>query len=136
MAFNISSKNLKWKQHFYIKISSNYLLLNMTVWWCCISRRGRSSGREGPLISNLVSHCWYDVEKLTVPGSSNLNLSLQEAQKKRFVLKRWEKNVLCMQIGFSKITRGRVTFLCRRSLLSKLIFSDIVSCRSLSHEIV
>ena len=36
------------------------------------------------LISNLclTSHRWYDVEKLTVPGSSNLNLSFSGAQQK------------------------------------------------------
>ena len=36
------------------------------------------------LISNLclISHRWYDVEKLTVPGSSNLNLSFSGAQQK------------------------------------------------------
>ena len=29
---NISSKNLKWKQHFYTDTSCNYQLLNMAVW--------------------------------------------------------------------------------------------------------
>ena len=41
-------------------------------------RRGRA------LMSNLVSHRWYDMEKLTVPGSSNLNLTFSGAQKKTF----------------------------------------------------
>ena len=67
----------------------------------------------------LKSHRLYDMEKLTVPGSSNLNLSFSWAQKKKFFLKRCKKNVLPfvllnqMQIGFSKIIGVRVTFLCR-----------------------
>ena len=63
--FNISSKNLRWKHHFYAKTFSNYLLLNMAARWGCISRRERSRGGEGVPTSNLVSHRWYDVEKLT-----------------------------------------------------------------------
>ena len=42
---------------------------------------------------NLISHRWYDVEKLTVPGSRNLNLSFSEAQKKGFFQKMKEKYV-------------------------------------------
>ena len=47
---------------------------------------GRTGG-GGALMSNLylISHHWYDMEKLTVPGSSNLNLSFSGAQQ----------NVLC-----------------------------------------
>ena len=45
--FNISSKNLKWKHRFYTDRSWSYLLLDMAVWWGCISRMGRSRGGEG-----------------------------------------------------------------------------------------
>ena len=39
---------------------------------------------RGSLMSNLclMSHRWYDVEKLTVPGSTNLNLSFSGALQK------------------------------------------------------
>ena len=69
----------------YMYTSWNYLLLNMAVWWGYISRRerGRSVDGEGTLVSNffLISHLWYDVEKLTVPSSSNLALSFIRAQQ-------------------------------------------------------
>ena len=73
--FNISSKNLKWKQHFYTDTCWNCLLLNMTVWWRCISRRGRGKAREGGTDEQSLSErsLSHDVEKFTVPGSSNLN---------------------------------------------------------------
>ena len=56
----------------------------MAVWWGCISRRGRGRGAKEALMSNLcpIGRCQYDVEKLTVPGSSNLNLSFSGAQQK------------------------------------------------------
>ena len=60
----------------------------MAVWWGLISRRGRDRGSEGKkLMGNfyLISHHGYDVEKLTAPGSNNLNFSRAE---KKFVLKR------------------------------------------------
>ena len=47
---NTSSEILTWKQNQYIpknSTSRNYLLLNMAVWWCYISRRGRDVGGEG-----------------------------------------------------------------------------------------
>ena len=56
-----------------------YILLSMAVWWGCISRREKSRDGGGALMSNLVSHCRFDLEKRTVPGSSNLNLSLSGA---------------------------------------------------------
>ena len=135
---------MKWKQHFYTKKSSNNLLLNMAVWWGCISRRGRSRGVEGILMSNLAIHRWYDMEKLTVPGSSNISLSFSGAQKQSFLLKRWKKIILHfvllnqIQIGFSKIIGEGWPFSAEvRSLLSKFSkFTHIVSCWSYSHEIV
>ena len=78
-------KNLKGKQHCYTNACWNYLLLNIAVSWGCISRRGRGrGGKRVALMSNLclMSHHWYDVEKRTVPGSINLNLSFPEAQQK------------------------------------------------------
>ena len=62
-------KNLMWKQHFYTSASLNYLILNMVVWWG--SQGGEETEAEA-LMSNicLISHHWYDVENLTVPGSS------------------------------------------------------------------
>ena len=85
---NIFSKNLKWKHHLYTNLSCNYLLLNMAVWWGYISRRGRDcigNGRTRMINLCLISHCWYDVEELVVPGSSNLNLNFSRTQQ----------NVLC-----------------------------------------
>ena len=83
--FNSSCKNLKRRQHSYTDTSWNYLLLNIVVWRGCISRRGRSRGGEGDTMMRnlcLISHRWYDVEKLTVSGGSNLNLSISgELQK-------------------------------------------------------
>ena len=75
--FNIPRKNLKWKQHFYTVTSWNYLLLNTAVWWGCISWMGRRQRWEGALISNLclISHHWYEVKRLTAPGSSNANFT-------------------------------------------------------------
>ena len=65
-------KNLKWKQHFYSNVSWNYLILNMAV--CRGSKGGREAGREEALTSSicLISHHWYDVEKLTVPSTRTL----------------------------------------------------------------
>ena len=93
--FNISSKDLKWNQHFYTDTFWNYLLLNMSVWWGCISRMRRGGAGRGSLMSNLclISHLWYDVEKLTVSGS-RIKLKVSRGTTKRFVLKRWKKNVL------------------------------------------
>ena len=67
-------QNLKWKKHFYTSTSWNYLILNMAVWWSIQGREEAEVGREEVLMSNicLISHHWYDVEKLTVPGSSTL----------------------------------------------------------------
>ena len=89
--FDIFSKNSKWKQHFYTKTSPKYLLLNIAVCWGCISRRERSRSREGALVKNLGSHRWQDVEKLTVPGSCNLNLSFSGVQKKKFFVKKMKE---------------------------------------------
>ena len=66
--------NLKSKQHFHTNASWNYLILNMAVWWGSQGGEEAEAGREEALMSNicLISHHWYDVEKLTVPGSSTL----------------------------------------------------------------
>ena len=53
----------------------------MVAWWDCISRRGGGRDGEGALMSNL-SPSWYDEEKLTISGSSNLNLRFSGAQQK------------------------------------------------------
>ena len=47
LLFNISRKNLTWKQHFSTDTSWNYLLSSMLVWWDCKSRRGRGRVRWG-----------------------------------------------------------------------------------------
>ena len=49
-----------------------------------IKERKRQRWEREALMSNhfWISHCWYDVEKLTVPGSGNLNLSFSLAQEK------------------------------------------------------
>ena len=63
-----------WRQHFYTNASWNYFILNMAVWWGSQGGEEAEAGREEALMSNicLISHHWYDVEKLTVPGSSTL----------------------------------------------------------------
>ena len=45
-----------------------------------------AEARRRTLMSNLylISQYWCDVEKVTVPGSSNLNLSFSGAQQKAF----------------------------------------------------
>ena len=60
------------------------LLLNMAVWLGYIWNGEKAEAGGGALMDNLclISHRWYDVEKLTVPGSSNLNLSFSGAQQK------------------------------------------------------
>ena len=134
---------MKWKQHVYSNTCWNNLLLNMAVRLGCILGDGRGTRKEGALMSNLylISHQWYDVEKLTVPGSSNLNLFFMGTAKS-FVLKRWKKNVLHFFIKFnekfSPKSCGERWYSCAevRSLLSKLIFIHLVSCRSRSHEIM
>ena len=42
-------------------------------------------------MNNLVSHHWWDVEKVTVPGSSNLNLSFSGVQKEKFFVKKMKE---------------------------------------------
>ena len=122
--FVVSSKNLKWKQHFWTDTSWNYLLLNMVVWWGCISRRGKGRGEAGgewePLMSNLclISHRWYDVEKRTVPGSSNLNLIFLGAHQTFCVKNMKSKFVTFCFIKlnanrFPQDHQERVTLLCR-----------------------
>ena len=93
----------------------------------------------------LISHLWYDVEKLTVPDSSNLNLRFSGAQEKVLSEKHQKKWVAFyftkLQIlhwkGFSKFI-GEGWLLCAEvsSALSKLIFTHSVFCWSRSHEIV
>ena len=68
-------KNLKWKQHFYTK----HLELPCFEYGCLVGKSSQGGeeaevGMEEALVSNicLISHHWYDVEKLTVPGSSTL----------------------------------------------------------------
>ena len=99
--------------------------------------RDRARNGEGALMSNLclISHRCYDVDKLTVPGCSNWNLSFSGAQKNG-------KSITFFFIKFNakgspKLSdEGWLLFAGVRSLLSKLIFTHIVSCWSLSHEIV
>ena len=53
------------------------------------------SGEGKAVMSNLclISHRWYDVEKFTVSGNSNLNFKFFTGTAKSFVLKRWKKNI-------------------------------------------
>ena len=115
----------------------------VAVWWDYISRRGRGWGGEGePLMSNLclISHYWYNVEKLTVHGSSNLNF---KGHSKKFCVKKMKEKwvTFCfikLNAKASPKSSGEGWLFCteNRSLLSKLIFTHIVSCWSRSHEIV
>ena len=82
------------------------------------------------------------MEKLTVPGSANLNLSVSEAQQRFCVRQIKEK---CVTFYFYK-SKAKVSlkllgggwFICGevRSLLPKLIYTQFVSWWSSSHKIV
>ena len=89
----------------------------------------------------LISHRWYDMEKLTISGSNNLNLSFSGAHLKD-VKKMKEK---CVTFCFIKLnakaspkSSGEVWFFCAevRSLFLKVIFTHFVSYWCRSHEIV
>ena len=62
--------------------------LVLVVWWA--------------LMRNLclISYLWYDVEKLTVPGSSNLNSSFK-GHSKTFCVKKMEEK--CVTFCFIKL---------------------------------
>ena len=100
-----------------------------------------TEGGSGALMSNLclISHLWYDVEKLTLPGSSNLNLSFSGPQQKLMCKNMKEKCVIfCFLKLNAKIypkSSMKVWLFCTevRSLLSKLIFTQFVSCWNRSH---
>ena len=103
-------------------------------------KEGKKQRRGGALMNNLISHRWYDMEKLTVPGR---NKFFRGTEKKFFVKKMKEK---CVTFCFTKLNanrflqnhRGEGWRFCAevRSLLPKLIFTHIVPCWSRSHEIV
>ena len=52
--------------------------------WAAYEGGKEAEVERGALMSNfcLISHRWYDVEKLPVPDSSNLNFSFSGAQQK------------------------------------------------------
>ena len=56
-------------------------------------------------MSNLVSHRWYDMDKITVRGSSNLNLSFSGAQKKKFCVRKMKEK--CVTFCFIKLNADR-----------------------------
>ena len=75
LIFLISSINLMWKQNFHTDTFWNYLVFE----YCCLvglNIKKRTRQRKGALMSNhcMISHHRYDVEKLTVPGNSNLKV--------------------------------------------------------------
>ena len=98
---------------------------------------------QGELMSNhcLICHCWYDVEELTVSGSSN-----SKAYHISFVLKIWKKNLLHFvslnekqrkkQISLKSSEGGWLFCGKFRSFLSKLIFPHLASCWSHRHGVV
>ena len=96
-------------------------------------KRQRGSGALMNILY-LISHLWSDVEKLTVPGSSNLNSSFSGTQKKFCVKSMKEEYVTFCFIKLNakvspKLSVERWLFCAEvRSLLSKLIFTHIVSC--------
>ena len=116
-------------------------------------RRGRGSGVEWgwsggrySLMINLwlISHRWYDVAKLTVPSSSDLNLIFSWSYQKFFVKKMNEKCVIFFIINLSaKVSlkpSGEGWLFCAnvRYRLSKLIFTKCVSrnSRKVKQEII
>ena len=80
-------------------------------------RQRRGLGVKGSLMNNLwlISHGWYDVEKLTIPSSSDLNLIFSWTQQNVCVKKMKEKCVIFFIINLNaKVSlkpSGRVTFL-------------------------
>ena len=74
---NISSKSLKWKQHFYTDTSHPGIIYSWIWLFGGATYQGgkKEETGSGALMINLclISPHWYGVEKLTVSGSSNLN---------------------------------------------------------------
>ena len=92
----------------------------------------------GALMSNvfLISLCWYTVEQLIVPGSSNVS----GAQQRRWKEMKEKYGTFCFIKLITKISptlSGKGDFCVEvRSLLSKLVFTHSVSCWKYSHKIV
>ena len=119
-SFLVSPVKIWSKRSISIPIHPGIMYLNVAVCWGWIWRRGRGRGGEGALMSSLclISHRWYDVEKLTVPGSSNLNLSFSGGQQKVSVKKIKEKCVTFCFIKLNakvspKLSGEEVILLCR-----------------------
>ena len=70
--FLISSKYLKWKQHFH---TDRLRITNFWIWLFVRPHiKETTRQKQGALMTNyfLISHRWCDAEKLTVPDSSDL----------------------------------------------------------------
>ena len=119
-SFLISLVKIWSERSISIPIHPGITYLNVAVCWGCIWRRGRGRGGKGALMSNLclISHRWYDAEKHTVPGSSNINLSFSRGQQKACVKKMKEKCVTFCFIKLNakvspKLSGEEVMLLCR-----------------------
>ena len=119
-SFLISPVKIWSKRSISILMYPGIMYLNMAVCWGWTWRRGRGRGGEEALMSNLylISHRWYDVEKLTVPGSGNLNLSFLAGQQKICVKKIKEKSVTFCFIKLNakvspRLSGEEVMLLCR-----------------------
>ena len=83
-----------------ISIPIHYGVIYFWIWM--LDGAAYQGGKEAEvgrrtLMSNLslISNSWYDVEKLTVPGSSNLaKFKIFRGTAEGFVLKRWQKKGL------------------------------------------
>ena len=74
----------------------------MGVWWATYQGGEGAETGSGALMSNLclIRHRWYDAKKLTVPDSSNLNLSFS-GHKKKFSVKKMKAK--CVIFCFIKL---------------------------------
>ena len=138
----ISSEYLERKHSFKTDRFRNYQLLNVTVWEGRRNIRERMRQRYRALVSNhcLISHCRYDIEKLTVQCSSNL-----KAQRKVLC---WRDERKICYILFSEMKGKRKIKLLQNHwggwlfcgefqfLLLKLMFNHSASCWSCSPEVV
>ena len=122
-----------------------YILELPTFEYGCLvglSIKDGTKQRQGALISDhcLISHRWYDVVNLTVPGNSNLKVQ----HTTKFCVKEMKQKsatfffLILKAKEISSKSSGRGQFFCRefRSFLSMLMFTHSASCWSRSHRVV
>ena len=133
-----------WNENsFIIPVHSGIICFWISLFGGAVYQRGEEAeARKAALKINLclISLRWCNVEKLTVLGSSNLNLSFSGTQQK--VKKMRGKCVtFCFITVYAKVSPKSwgewwVFYIEVRTLYSRLIFTHFVSCWNRSHEIM